>query len=321
MKKLLALALALLMVAALFAGCGSPKEEATEGNETEAEQTVLTMATNPEFPPFESIENGEIVGADIDMINAICDKLGMSAKKEFFKLYEGKKIAELPLDSLYEYHTEGVKECRIPGDSGLIRCDIGGLMGLLYPDSIISEADKLFENRNKWIEKGEKLLMYQIDSYEEALDLAESGHKIESSGNSEKRYKLAFSVAGTQSGIIGDVCEKLVEKGFDRDEIFFYKWQPMTLNGGSGNIKARNLYSEESERVIVVLSKEYAERLPTANMEWAAISARLGPKHFGEVCLLKCGEFEYPPELGIVKEADFTYSIGGLSADVIADRL
>ena len=78
MKKLLALALALLMVAALFAGCGSPKEEATEGNETEAEQTVLTMATNPEFPPFESIENGEIVGADIDMINAICDKLGMT---------------------------------------------------------------------------------------------------------------------------------------------------------------------------------------------------------------------------------------------------
>ena len=35
------------------------------------------MATNAEFPPYESMENGEIVGFDVDMATAICDELGM----------------------------------------------------------------------------------------------------------------------------------------------------------------------------------------------------------------------------------------------------
>ncbi|MBP3857539.1 MAG: transporter substrate-binding domain-containing protein [Ruminiclostridium sp.] len=38
---------------------------------------TLTMATNAEFPPYESMEGGEIVGIDPDMMRAVCDKLGM----------------------------------------------------------------------------------------------------------------------------------------------------------------------------------------------------------------------------------------------------
>lgn len=41
---------------------------------------TLVMATNAEFPPYESIEDGNIVGFDIDMANAICDELGMELK-------------------------------------------------------------------------------------------------------------------------------------------------------------------------------------------------------------------------------------------------
>ncbi len=37
---------------------------------------TLTMATNAEFPPFEYIEGGEVVGADVDIANAIAEKLG-----------------------------------------------------------------------------------------------------------------------------------------------------------------------------------------------------------------------------------------------------
>ncbi len=64
MKKIIALSLAVLMVAAVFAGCGSKDD------------SVLTMATNAEFPPFEYLENGEIVGADVDIAKAIAEKLG-----------------------------------------------------------------------------------------------------------------------------------------------------------------------------------------------------------------------------------------------------
>ena len=65
MKKLLSLMLALVMVLAVFTACG--------GNETD---DVLTMATNAEFPPFEYLENGDIVGADVEIAEAIAEKLG-----------------------------------------------------------------------------------------------------------------------------------------------------------------------------------------------------------------------------------------------------
>lgn len=63
MKKIIALSLAVLFVVSL-ASCGA------------SNSNKLTMATNAEFPPFEYIENGEIVGADVDIANAIAEKLG-----------------------------------------------------------------------------------------------------------------------------------------------------------------------------------------------------------------------------------------------------
>ena len=41
---------------------------------------TLVMATNAEFPPYESEENGLLVGIDIDMMNAVCDELGYELK-------------------------------------------------------------------------------------------------------------------------------------------------------------------------------------------------------------------------------------------------
>ncbi|MCR4888773.1 MAG: transporter substrate-binding domain-containing protein [Ruminococcus sp.] len=43
---------------------------------------TLIMATNAEFPPYESMDHNEIVGIDVDMMHAICDKLNMELKVE-----------------------------------------------------------------------------------------------------------------------------------------------------------------------------------------------------------------------------------------------
>lgn len=37
----------------------------------------LVMATNAEFPPYESKNGEEIIGIDVDMMTAVCDELGM----------------------------------------------------------------------------------------------------------------------------------------------------------------------------------------------------------------------------------------------------
>ena len=43
---------------------------------------TLTMATNAEFEPYEYREDGEIIGIDVDMARAVCDKIGMELKIE-----------------------------------------------------------------------------------------------------------------------------------------------------------------------------------------------------------------------------------------------
>ena len=65
MKKILCLVLAMLMVVTCLAGCGAKKDD-----------TKLIMATNAEFPPYEYLENGEVVGIDAEIAAKIAEKLG-----------------------------------------------------------------------------------------------------------------------------------------------------------------------------------------------------------------------------------------------------
>ncbi len=43
---------------------------------------TLVMATNAQFPPYESLDGSEVVGFDADMMKAVCDKLGYELKIE-----------------------------------------------------------------------------------------------------------------------------------------------------------------------------------------------------------------------------------------------
>ncbi len=65
MKKFMSIVLVLLMSVLVLAGCGGQDAD------------TLTMATNAEFPPFEYLEGEEIVGADVDMAEALAEELGM----------------------------------------------------------------------------------------------------------------------------------------------------------------------------------------------------------------------------------------------------
>lgn len=54
--------------------------ESPEG--TKRDNGKLVMATNAEFPPYESIDNDKVVGLDADMMQAVCDVLGMELEIE-----------------------------------------------------------------------------------------------------------------------------------------------------------------------------------------------------------------------------------------------
>ena len=89
MKKLFAVMLAVALVLSL-AACGSSapaaKTETTPATEakteaapafTTVEEGKLIMATNAAFPPYEYIENNQIVGIDAEIAAAIAEKLGL----------------------------------------------------------------------------------------------------------------------------------------------------------------------------------------------------------------------------------------------------
>lgn len=103
MKKIICLALAMLMCAMCFVGCGKTEAEnttaatdgttaSTEETTTSAEETTaapevktLTMATNASFPPYEYYEGEKIVGIDAEVAAAIAEKLGMELVIEDMK--------------------------------------------------------------------------------------------------------------------------------------------------------------------------------------------------------------------------------------------
>jgi len=71
MKKILAIALCVLLTLSCFAGCGASEAASAGSNK-------LTVATSPDFPPFESLNaDGEVFGIEIDILNLICEELQM----------------------------------------------------------------------------------------------------------------------------------------------------------------------------------------------------------------------------------------------------
>ena len=78
MKKLVSVLLSVVLMAALFAGCGAA--EKTNVNKLEAVKTAgkLVMATSPDFPPFESLDaEGNVFGIEVEILELICQELGV----------------------------------------------------------------------------------------------------------------------------------------------------------------------------------------------------------------------------------------------------
>ena len=75
MKKILTIILAAVMLLSLlsFVGCGKQGKSLSDVKAA----GKLTVATSPDFPPFESLEGGEVVGIEVDILKLIAEELGV----------------------------------------------------------------------------------------------------------------------------------------------------------------------------------------------------------------------------------------------------
>ncbi len=79
--KVLSLVFAGMMLM-VTVGCGSTAATTDSADGTQATGGTLVWGTNAEFPPYEYREGGEVVGIDADIMDAVAEKLGMTAEVE-----------------------------------------------------------------------------------------------------------------------------------------------------------------------------------------------------------------------------------------------
>lgn len=84
MKKFLSLLCIVSMMSVLFTACGKEPAPANADSATvpTVNEGVLIMATNATFPPYEFYEGSEITGIDVEIAQAVADKLGLTLKVE-----------------------------------------------------------------------------------------------------------------------------------------------------------------------------------------------------------------------------------------------
>ena len=95
--KIFSLVLAVLMLAMCMTGCGK------EGKSLKAlkKSGELVIATSPDFPPFEELQSdGSVTGIEIDLLNLICEKLGVKLvikQMEFDSVVPGIQVGKFDM--------------------------------------------------------------------------------------------------------------------------------------------------------------------------------------------------------------------------------
>lgn len=84
MKKIIAILLTVMLFATVFVGCGDSADTGSDNNSDAASKLdavksagKITVATSPDFPPFESLEGDEVVGIEVEIMKLIAKDLGV----------------------------------------------------------------------------------------------------------------------------------------------------------------------------------------------------------------------------------------------------
>ena len=102
MKKIICVLLCFVMMLGVLTSCGAKGKTLDEVKEA----GQLVVATSPDFPPFESLEGGEVVGIEVEIMEIICEELGVELV-----------LKEMNFDSVLPGVQAGKYDCGMSGIS------------------------------------------------------------------------------------------------------------------------------------------------------------------------------------------------------------
>lgn len=259
MKKISLFIISLLVIG-LLAACGTNNEEGNEtstgtGNE---EKKVLKMATSADYPPFEYIDTtkgSEIIGFDIDLVNALAEKTGYEVEvqdMDFNSLIPALQAKQIDLvlagmtptperaenvDFTDIYYTANhmivsLKDKEIKSVEELDGKTIGVQLGSIQEEKANEIAEKVnvkIENRNKISELIQEMKSGRIDAaiiedtvangyFEKDPELV--GFTLP--GEEEAGSAIAFQKGSTVTKEFNDALNEMKENG-ELDELVV-KW-------------------------------------------------------------------------------------------------
>ena len=248
-KKLIAVAAAALMVVAL-AGCASSASSSSASAKASSSASAsasgaasyklvkdgtLTVGISPDYPPFENIENGEIVGFEPDLAAALGEKLGL--KVEF---------ASLNFDSILT---------AVDADTQ-IDCGISGF-------SIDSERAKLVDFSTSYFVDDLAIATMKDGGYADAESLKAAGVKIavQSGTTGESYVQENFSDAEAVAFTNSNDCFAAMAAG---------KVDAVCTNAAVVSSMVNNSYTDAAVIANYATGEEYGVAVAKSNPELLA---------------------------------------------------
>ena len=102
MKKIISLILLIAICAFALTSCAAKGKTLAEVKAA----GQLVVATSPDFPPFENLEGGKVVGIEVDIMTIVCERLGVDLV-----------IKEIEFDSVLPGIKTGKYDCGMSGIS------------------------------------------------------------------------------------------------------------------------------------------------------------------------------------------------------------
>ena len=102
MKKIVAIILIATLALCALTSCGPKGKTLAQVQEA----GKLVVATSPDFPPFENLEGGKVVGIEVELMQMICDELGVDFE-----------IATINFDAVLTGVQTGKYDCGMSGIS------------------------------------------------------------------------------------------------------------------------------------------------------------------------------------------------------------
>ncbi|MBR4206137.1 MAG: transporter substrate-binding domain-containing protein [Clostridia bacterium] len=204
MKKLISLTLAILMLALCVSATGCSSKVKTLADVKAAGELVI--ATSPDFPPFESLgEGNEVVGIEIDILNAVCEKLGV---KLTIKRMDFESVIPGVTSGKYDVGVSGITITEERAKNVLFTvpyCLAQQAIVVTADSAIASKAD--LENKTVSVQKGTTADIF----------CSAQGYTVKAfSGNTEA--ELALTSGKVDAWVIDDLTAVEMVKQYNEDQ-------------------------------------------------------------------------------------------------------